>query len=44
MELADLTRDIRKNNFLEPEKMFFLQSRACLSFTGAVPEKHFFRA
>ena len=42
MELADLTRDIRKK--IKPEKLFFLQSRACPSFKKAVREKHFFRA
>ena len=30
MELADLSRGMRKDNFSEPETLFFLQSRACL--------------
>ena len=38
MELADLTRGTRKNDFLEPGK-FFLQSRAHLSFMRAVRKK-----
>ena len=50
MELADLTRGMRKNDFLEPEKLFFLQSWAGLSFINKVsvqnpilgPEKLFF--
>jgi len=38
VELADLTRGMRKKYFLEPEKLI-LQSRVCLSFMRAVPEK-----
>jgi len=37
VELADLTRDIRKNIFLEPD--FFFAKPGCLSFTRAVPKK-----
>jgi len=44
VELADLTRGMRKNIFLEPEKMFFLQSRLCLSFIRAVWKKTFFKS
>ena len=42
MELADLTRDIRRNNLLEPD--FFLQSRACLCFIRAPQKKNMFFA
>ena len=42
MELADLTRGMRKNDFLEPD--FFFESRACLSFMRAARKKTFFRA
>ena len=36
MELADLTRGMRKNNFLEPEKLLFAKPGLSLSFTRAV--------
>jgi hypothetical protein len=39
VELADLTRGMRKNDFLEPEKLFFLQSWAGLSFIRLVCKK-----
>ena len=41
MELADLTRGMRKKDVLEPEKLFFLQSWAGLSFIRLVCKNNF---
>ena len=40
MELADLTRDIRKNIFLVPEKMFFFAKPGLSEFHKSSAEKH----
>ena len=36
--------NVEKNIFLEPEKLFFLQSHACMNFKRLVCKKHFFGA
>ena len=51
MELADLTRGMQKNDFLEPEKMFFFAKPGLSEFHESSagknnfvePEKLFFR-
>jgi hypothetical protein len=43
VELADLTRGMRKNDFLEPEKMIFAKP-GLSEFHGSNVEKQFFRA
>ena len=42
MELADLTRGMRKNDFLEPEKWFFFAKLGWSEFHKVSVQKTFF--
>ena len=46
MELADLTRGMQKNDFLEPEKLLFFAKLGLSEFhkVSVQKKKHFFRA
>ena len=44
MELADLTRGTRKNDFLEPGKFFFAKPGSSEFHESSAEKKQFFRA
>ena len=44
MELADLTRGMRKNDFLEPEKLIFAKPGLSEFHESSTEKKQFFRA